>query len=251
VLSPNTFQTVFSNSEAISIPPGFTTLILPLEKSAFELRGFTFTNIALTDTVQPINVNSISFNGAPDGTGAYYSQAYAVATVLAWDPGQAIVEIHNLSTITMYLANDKNWPSITVAAKAQDQASATAAESDATSIATRGERSLPVTANALQTRVNARRLARRLLMALRKPVATAEEIPLFGEARRQPGDLVAFEDPSMTRVSGQWRTQSVGHEVAVTEEQVDYTNRVIVRPTLPICVVGQGIVGASLIGPTQ
>lgn len=249
MLSPDSSQTVFATSEAVQIPPGITTLVLPLSKAAFELRGFSFANVAATDTVQPVNVNSVSFNGSPDGTGTYYSTAYVTARVTVWDPGQAIVEIDNDTSITMYLANDKNWPSLTLAAKAQDSNQASVTDSDATSIATRGERSIPVTSNVLQTRVNARRLARRLLAALRKPVPQVEALELFYDARRQPGDLVQFEDPTMTRVSGLWRAQAVGHLAEVDEEEVSYTNTVIVRPTKPICVVGTGLIGDSLVGP--
>lgn len=250
VLSPNTFRTVFSSSEAIQIPPGITTLVLPLSSAAFEVRGFSFTNVAATDTVQPVNSNSVSFNGATDGTGTYYSAAYVTARITEWDPGQVTIEIDNESSITMYLANDKNWPSLNVAAKAQDENSSTVIDADPNSIAVRGERSLPVSAPVLQTRVNARRLARRLVWALRNPQPAVEEIELFGDARRQPGDLVTMDDPSMTRISGQWRVQSVSHEVAVQGgDVVEYTNTVIVRPTRPICIVGQGLVGNSLVGP--
>jgi hypothetical protein len=101
----------------------------------------------------------------------------------------------------------------------------------------------------LQTRDNARRLARRLLMALRDPQPAAEALSLFGEARRQPGDLVSFEDPSMTQVSGRWRSQSVAHHWDVQQDSVEYTNEVIVRPTRDILIIGQGTIGDTLIGP--
>lgn len=252
VLSPNSFVSVFSSAEAVQLKPGITVLSLPLSLAAYELRGFTFTNVAAADTVQPLNINSVSFNGSPDGAGLYYSADYITATVLSWDPGEVIVQISNTSGITLYLANDKNWPSLTVAAKSQDENQASIIERDEMSIAVRGERSLSVpSSRALQTRVNARRLARRLLMALRNPQPTAEALNLFGEARRQPGDLVIFEDPSMTRVSGLWRSQSVGHDHKVSGDAVDYENTVIVRPTRDILIIGEGIIGDTLIGPKQ
>lgn len=251
VLTTDAYTPVFSSGEALAVPPGITQVILPFSKAAFELRGYTFTNVAAADTVQPMNINSISFNGAPDGTGFYYSAAYVTATVVEWTPGAAVVQFNNSSTITLYTANNKNWPAITLAAKAQESAQASVTDSDPISIMKRGERSLPVTAQALQTRVNALRLARRLKMALRNPQAAAEELSLFGDARRQPGDLVTFEDPSMTKVSGQWRAQSVSHDYSVTGDEVSYINGVIVRPTRPICVVGTGRIGQSLVGPKE
>lgn len=251
ILTADAFTTVFSTTEPIAIPPGITTLILPLTKAAFELRNYTFTNIVAATTTQPMNVNSVSFNGSPDGTGFYYSSAYVTATITEWTPGSATVEVDNDSTITLYLANDKNWPSLTVAAKAQESNSASIMDTDVMSVLRRGERSLSVSASRLQTRVNARRLARRLKMALREPQPAAEELTLFGDARRQPGDLVTFEDPSMTRVSGLWRAQSISHELDVSSDSIEYTNGVILRPTRDICVVGTGRIGQTLVGPKE
>lgn len=249
VLTFDSFSIVVSYNEPLAFPPGITLLTLPTTLSAFEVRGLGFFNISATDTVQPTTINSVSFNGAPDGSGSYFSQAYVIATIIYWDPGQVVIQVDNLSTITMYLANNKNWPSLTVAAKAQDSGSATVIESDDTSIGIRGERALSVTNNALQTRTNARRLARRLLMALRSPQPAAESLTLFGEARRQPGDLVGFADPSITQVSGLWRAQSVGH--TFDGSSGEYTNEVIVRPTRDILIIGQGTIGDTLIGPEQ
>jgi hypothetical protein len=251
VLTADAFTNVFTTSEPIAIPPGITTLILSLSKAAFELRNYTFTSILAATTVQPINVNSVSFNGSPDGTGFYYSTAYVTANIVEWNPGSATVEIDNDSTITLYLANDKNWPSLTVAAKSQESSSTSIMDTDATSVLRRGERSLAVSASRLQTRVNARRLARRLKMALRDPQPAAEELVLFGDARRQPGDLVTFEDPSMTKVSGLWRAQSVSHDLDVSSDSIEYTNGVILRPTREICVVGTGRIGQTLVGPKE
>jgi hypothetical protein len=251
VTSVNAFVIVFSSTEPVTVLPGVSYVSLPLSLAAFELRGFTFTNIVAATTTQPMNVNSVSFNGAPDGTGLYYSADWVTATVFDWNPGEVIVKFTNTSQITLYTANDKNWPAITIAAKAQDSQQATITDVDATSILIRGERSLDVSTQSLQTRVNARRLARRLKMALREPQPAAEKLPLFGEARRQPGDLVQFEDPSMTKVSGLWRVQSVTHTHNSNGDEVNYTNDVIVRPTRDICVVGTGRIGQTLVGPRE
>jgi hypothetical protein len=99
----------------------------------------------------------------------------------------------------------------------------------------------------VQTDVDARRLARDLKMGLRQPTPIVEAFQVFGEARRQPGDLVEVADPSLTRISGQWRLQSVTHKFSGGS----YTQQVRIRPTLPICVVGEGIIGQSLVGPEE
>lgn len=251
VISVNSFVNVFSSQEPFKIPPGMSTLTVPLSKAAFELRGFAFTNIVAATVTQPMNVNSVSFNAASDGSSTYFASSSITAEVLEWDPGSVTILFNNNTGQALFTANDKSWPAITVAAKSQEGGQATVVDSNDLSISIRGERSLPINASAAQTRVNARRLARRLKMALRDPQPAAEELTLFGEARRQPGDLVQFQDPSLTKVSGLWRVQQVAHEYSVRDREIEYTNNVIVRPTRSICVVGTGRIGQTLVGPEE
>lgn len=245
------YQVVYSSTEVYRVPTGTSLLVVPFSDSGYEIRTFAFTNIVAATVTQPNSVNSVSFNAAMDGSSTYYDALQCSATIIDWNPGSATIQLVNTIPTDVFLANNKSWPSLTVASKAVDTASANVTESDATSVAVRGERSLSVSAPVLQTRLNARRLARRLVSNLRFPQPVAEELELFGEARRQPGDLVTFEDPSMTKVSGSWRTQSVKHSFAADEGEASYTNQVIVRPTRNIMIVGEGLVGYTLIGPQE
>lgn len=243
----DTFQLVAALRDAIPIAPGVVQLSVPLQPAAVEVRGFAFTNIAAGDTVEPTNTNTISVNSATDGSGTYATSGQVSAEIIEWNPGQAIVQITNLMSTTQYLANNKNWPSLTIASKALGSESTSVTDFDVASVAARGVRGIIVDGSAIQTRSDARRLARRLKMALRKPVPTVEGLEEFGDARRQPGDLVTFADPSVTRASGSWRRQSITHGWDAREGA--YTQQTIIRPALPICIVGEGLVGGSLVGP--
>jgi len=86
-------------------------------------------------------------------------------------------------------------------------------------------------------------------MAMRYPVITvgdeSEGVPVTADPRRQPGDLGEFRDSVTGVQDGLWRLQGVKHAV----KDASYTQQVVARRTLPICIVGEGVVGESLIGP--
>jgi hypothetical protein len=243
----DTFQLVFTTQEVLTIRPGFTTLILSFDPTATEVRGFTFTNIADADTVEPTDTNTISVNDSSDGTGSYATSAQVSAVISEWNPGSVSVIITNTSGFDWYTANDKGWPTLTIGAKALITRSASVVERNTAGIARRGERSLTVSAPAIQSRYDARRLALRLLSALRKPTPVADEIEVFGDPRRQPGDLVTMADPTATKASGQWRVQSITHQSRNSE----YTQRIRIRPALGIGIVGTSRVGQCLVGPEE
>lgn len=243
------YAPVFDGKDVIVLPPGTTTVTVPLSPAAVEVNGFSFINVASGDTVEPSGDNFITVNSAANGAGTYANSSQVSAVIDEWDPGQAIITFTNVSGSTFYTANNKGWASINIASKRLITSSASVRDSDAASIAIRrSERSMSVTRPAIQSRIDARRLARNLLMALRKPVPVIENVTVLGDPRRQPGDLVTFADPSVTRVSGSWRTHTITHR---WEGGARYTQNVTVRPTLPILIVGQGKVGQTLIGPEE
>ena len=92
-------------------------------------------------------------------------------------------------------------------------------------MARRGFRGLAVDAEILQRREDAERLAQRLLNELAEPSPTLENVRLFGDPRRQPGDLVTFDDATDTAVSGLWRILGIKHTIS----GADYTQQVRLR----------------------
>jgi hypothetical protein len=241
------YRLVFSTQDVVTLPPGVTTLVLPFDPAATEVRRFAFTNIAAADTSEPTQINTLSANSASNGSGTYATTDQVSATIQSWNPGSAIVDITNVTSSTYYMANDKTWPTLTVAAKSLQTVSASVAESNASSIAIRGERALSVPAQALQTRYDARRLAQRVRSALRLPVPVVDEFEVFGDPRRQPGDLVTVADPTVTKASGQWRIQSITHE----SRHGAYTQTVRVRPAFTVGIVGTSLVGHCIVGPPE
>lgn len=244
--------TAYSLSQQLTIPPGTTTIRFPLTNPIVSPRSSN--DPETTDDNGAIGYDQVPFdyvtlNSEPDGTGTY-ATTEVIITRIAWDAGSETWRFQNNSSITWYTANATNKPTLRIAGTVATVIQDFATDADATSVATRGERFLSVTASATQSAYDARRLAGLLKMGLREGRPLVEGLTLFGEARRQPGDLVQFEDPSVTRASGLWRFQSIIHNYKVSGD-VAYTQDVIVRPVLPICVVGEGIIGASLVGPRE
>lgn len=241
------FGLVFSSQDTQELRPGVTTIIVALDPAATEIRGFTFANVAAADTVEPTDTNTVSINATATGTGDYATTDQVSAVVASWNPGSATITVTNVTLTTYYLANNKNWPTMTIAAKALQGRSASVTESSAASIALRGERSITVAAPALHSRYDARRLAQRIRSALSDPVPVADEIPVMGDPRRQPGDLVTVEDPTVTRASGLWRVQSITHE----SRGPNYVQRLRVRPAFSVGIVGISRVGQCIVGPRR
>jgi hypothetical protein len=77
----------------------------------------------------------------------------------------------------------------------------------------------------IQTDLDARRIAGRLRSALAGPTPQVRDVTVFGDPRRQPGDLVQFTDVVNTGLAGYWRLQQVDHQ----GDGARYTQRVTVR----------------------
>jgi hypothetical protein len=131
--------------------------------------------------------------------------------VLEWTPGSVTILFTNSQPITWFTANDKGWATINVAGKLLVTRQSTVVETDEASIAIRGEQGISVSMLALQRSYDARRVARRLVNSLAKPVPTVERTSVRGDPRRQPGDLVHVVDRE-TGIDNSFRLQSVYHD---------------------------------------
>jgi len=242
-----------ATNQEIRISPGVTTIVFTLSTPAAAV-GTTFQ--LLDDITAPLSESTIgvesyaTFNSALDGTGAYQRTGITI-TVTSWNAGAVTCRFVNNTASNWYLANNVNVPGFVISGLPVSTTATFVTDSDATSVAQRGSRSLPVSAPALQTSAGARRLARNLKMNLRNPRATIGDestgINVTGDPRRQPGDLTGIRDTE-TGVGGDlWRLQSVRHSA----DGASYTQQVVAREVFPICIVGQGIVGQSLVGPSS
>lgn len=248
-----TYRRVFELSTDVltQVPPGTLIITASMTAPATAVQLF----IEVVDNILAPDIgrgNSYAtLCDTIDGTGTYATSAQIEIDVIAWSAGSVTIRIVNATSTTFYLANDANVSALTLAGLPILQEQAYISDADETSIAIRGPRSLDVSPPMLQSEESARRLARNLKMTMRYPVVTigdeTEGVPVTGDPRRQPGDLGQFRDSVTGVQDGLWRLQGVKHSM----EDALYTQQVIARRTLPICVVGEGIVGESLVGPAS
>lgn len=219
------FQEVVVDTVPTPVLSFSASLLLPIGKSerTFSLDNPTVsisTSSVLTNLTEsqvdnethPTNASFVSINVNGDGTGTYLSSALVSATIKRWDPGSVTIEFNNLSRTRAYLVNDGNSvPFLQVVGLTVNSFEATATASDPDSIAERGERSMEISLDALQRRDDAGRVAGELLGMSAQPHSEIT-VEVFGDPRRQPGDLVTLLDANRTEVSGKWRVLRVRHK---------------------------------------
>lgn len=200
---------------------------------------------AAGDALLP-SASYVTLNSSPDGTGTEYTTG-VTATVTAWDAGGVTVRFVNTGGVVLYLANDESVPAMCLTGIPLTKTATYATATDSTN--PRGERALEVQAPAVQTDIAARRFAQNLLDNLRRPVVTIGDdssgVKVTGDPRRQPGDLVQGSDDVTGVADSLWRVQAVQH----AGKGAEYGQQVLLRRTYPICIVGQGLVGRSVVGP--
>jgi hypothetical protein len=247
-----TFRRVFElgTDQEVAIPPGATDLRVTMSSPIAALGQVIYAADGSSAPVTGAGTSYATYNLAADGSGSY-NLTSVTCTVTAWDAGQVTLRFINTSTFTYFLANGVNVPALALAGLPVTQTQTYVTETDTSPVSlVRGERSLSVSSTSgVQTRETARRLARMVKTGLRLPMTTVGDdssgVTVMADPRRQPGDLTEFVDTE-TGASGElWRLQSVRHRGRGAE----YTQEVVARRVFPICVVGQGLVGRSLVGP--
>jgi hypothetical protein len=222
------FGPVYQSREVIAIPPGESTLIIPLDV----LTTDTDTALATLPTSAEIDAGVSNFisggwhtfftiNTQADGSGTYLSGPSSPSTDLVvmqvdsvFTAGLVTVSVTNRTGSTVYTANNNpEVPTINIGGIGMHLTDASVTTTRESSIALRGNRGLTVDMPVHQRREDAQRLAQRLLNELAEPSPTIEGVRVFGDPRRQPGDLVTFEDAHQTAISGLWRVLSVKHVV--------------------------------------
>lgn len=223
------YQPMFQSRDVIAFAPGTTQFVIPLQVLASEVS----TSLATLPSGTQID-NGVSgflsggfwptfftINTEPDGSGTYMTGPVDPSTdpiyiqVLdAFGANFVVVEAVNQTNGVLYTANDNvEVPTINIGGIGAYFGDKTTITSRASSITRRGTRGLPVDMPQIQRDEDAQRLAQRLLNELAEPSPTLESVRLFGDPRRQPGDLVQFRDARGTAVSGSWRLLSVRHVI--------------------------------------
>lgn len=245
------FLPIFELTEAAPtpIPPGVSVVKFTYSDSGILPIQLVFT---ADDLFPPTPGNTyVTLNDTQDGSGTYATEVQVRVTFDAWDAGSATLRFTNLAPITWYLANDLDAPTLRIVGIPIEDTSTYITDSDATSIAVRGERSMELSAPGVQTDLEARRLARNLKMNLRVAVPTVgadqQGVEVLANPLRQPGDLGVFRDDVTGVTGGLWRLRGVHHK----GDGAKYTQAIVARQTLPIMIIGEGVIGRSLIGPRQ
>lgn len=221
---------VYTQTTAVAIPPGTTNAVVQLQGLVTQVpTGYLIVlsadQISGVDPTNP-GLSYVSFNTAPDGSGTYADTGPLVGTgvigaqtgtnlraqIIAWDSGSILVQFTNQTGVTQYVANNatNGLVFMSLGAHAIQQVTSSVYVADADSIATRGERNLQVTLGT-QTAATTAAIANALLGDLAQPKPSIENIEIFGDPRRQPGDLVGFSDADNTGISGLWRYRSIQH----------------------------------------
>lgn len=237
-----------SSGADVRIPQGTTSIRFPFTGPVVRL----YTGITLNTGLQAdadshtAEASYVTLNAMPDGSGTEYTTNVAVE-VASWDPGGVVIRFTNANPTPLFLANAFNAPPMCLTGTPMTVTSTYVQVGDTGGV--RGERLLEVQPRIPLPEAAARRLGRNLLANLRHPMATVGDessgIGVTGDPRRQPGDLVTLTDPETGVGGGLWRLQTVRHQI----KGADYRQEVVARQVYPICTVGQGIVGSSLIGP--
>lgn len=246
------YSPALSRTERATLTAGTTDITYPLDKPItriqplFELLDGAGVDAYSDDPPTYDDDTFVTINEHPEGEGAYATTADVEVTVLAWHPGAVTIRFV-VYTGTWYLANDgAGVPVLRVAGRVVGRTNASVVVTNPESIATRGARTLVVSLPIVQTRDDATAIAHRILDELANPVAVIEDIQVFGDPRRQPGDLVTVADPVATRAGGVWRSLAVTHAI----DGPDYRQTLLLRQARLLGVWGESRWGLSLWGDT-
>jgi hypothetical protein len=245
------YEPVYETREVIKIPPGTTVLevtldvpttVLPYAGQYLHLPSQSQVDAGVSSFAVGFWPSFMTINTARDGSGTYFASSIApledeVSALVdeVYTAGTAVITVTNRSGVTVYTANDNvDLATISLGGIGVRQRTSTVSVSRSSSIARRGPRGLTVEAPIHQRTDDARRLARRLLNELAEPHPTLENVRVFGDQRRQPGDLVTIEDARGTAADGLWRLLRVGHVI----DGANYYQTVRLRQALPVFVWG-------------
>lgn len=203
-------------------PPGVSTFRIALDTAAIQVYAGTLTNLTAAQIdgsdLGPPGWSYITVNSATDGSGDVIDAGQVTAVITEWTAGEVAVEVTNNSAATLYAANNSStagtdFAYLGVYGFAVRTNTTSVTESYDSSVDVRGDRAIAVDLPMAQRYDNAYRAARRIVGDLAYPVPIIDQVEVFGDPRRQPGDLVTFADPSQTGADGQWRSYVVRHRI--------------------------------------
>lgn len=237
-VTTGTFPPSLAYSQVLTVPPGVSTFRLPLDVPILWAKSQQFTVFSqvtyqglVAGTDSPYNYSAwVTLNTSPDGQGtSIYTDGNTglcpvTAYITAIRPGDIEITFENNYGAKVYTANAQSipvlglFPTIWFALSLGiDTGSTEVIELDVASIVTRGARVLQLSPPRVQSARMASRLARRALGRASQPVPVVDSVELFGDPRRQPGDLVLLSDPDQSGFNDDMRILEVQHQTSGAE----------------------------------
>lgn len=213
----------------IEVPVGLSTYQLSLDTPAVLVTTFlTESGFTIGPPWTGPKNGSLYANTASNGEGSYLGPAQFQAEIIAWSSTEVTIEFRNWSSGTAYIVNNlEDTPYLVISGRGVHTQEAAVSLSDTQT--SRKDRTLTVQAPSIQTRDNARRLASAILWWVRRPRAEVA-VTVFGDPRRQPGDLYELQDPEGTKITGQWRPLAIEH----TRDEAAYTQVMQLKEVSPV-----------------
>lgn len=227
VIAGENWSHVYRQTAVIRLPI-LSTLVFQCVPQSTVVLLYDYSIATVTGGTEP-TTSYITANNIVDGTGVYGTSADVSATVVSWTPGEIIIAVTNHTLTVWYLANNLNWATIAISGSAIITGDASVVVEDDVSIAARGYRAVDVSLPQLQDRSTANKVGQYIVDHFGQPLARIEETTVFGDPRRQPGDLITFSDAENTGADGNWRLMAIEHN----KGEGTYTQRIKLEKTYP------------------
>lgn len=241
---------VLQFTQVLEFPPGRTLLRLGLDTPATRMLAGTLTHLTAAQIdgsdPSPPGWSFCTFNDDVSGLGNTSDAGDLDVGVDSWTAGEAIVRVDNLTGITWYSVNGSQgvFPAIGLYAYAATVVNSNQTEAYDAGTDIRGELALTVNLPRIQREDDAYRMARRIIIPGSFPVPVIRSVDLFGDPRRQVGDLVTFTDLAETGADGEWRI----HQLIHSTDGASYTQTAQAQRARRRAVWGQSQWGKALWG---
>jgi hypothetical protein len=227
--------------EFVAFPTGTTEFQVAFDHTAVGVMGGPMELLTATQVagggLQPQR-SYLSLALDVDALSGYATSEGVDAQITDWWAGGATVRIENGYPAPVYLFNDGDtYPYMGIYGRIVSSSRLAVTEVYSAGVTIRGERGLTLTIDRIQREADARRMARRIVVPQSFPTPVVRSVQMFGDPRRQVGDMVQYSDEFKTGAAGKWRVHSVGHTV----DGASYTQEVAAQRAELVGTWGDGV----------
>lgn len=234
-------EEVVEYKNILVIPPGESVLLVPFDRQTVWVMGGPMELLTATQVagggLNP-QTSYLSLNADTLGTSAYATTAEVTAEIVDWWGGGCIIEFNNVTGVPWYLVNSGDtYPYLGVFGQIVTYNQTAVTEEYEAGVDARGVRGLTVNLPRINRIEDATRMARRIVVPQSVPVPIIEKMQLFGDPRRQPGDIIQYDDEFETGVGGLWRVYGLAHQY----EGSSYTQGAVAKKAELVGEWGDGV----------